>query len=136
MSDFFKHMEQEPISFSVGTGSGKIIFHMRVISVAEELKLRQRWTALTDEEKGEKNFEINVDALANYSIRNPVIEKQYTHDHDAAQDRVEQESLMKGSSPAEAVRNLFSTRSNHSERYAETAVRMWLLKLQLDASFL
>ncbi len=86
-----------------------ILFNLRMISITEENELRQKMFGLTDNEKAEKQYELNVALLVDYSINVEDTNK---------------------------IREYFSKWSVMKERIAEYAVRAYFLKLQPEVNFL
>lgn len=141
-----KDLSQENISFSVGFNNNPITFHLRMISVAEENKLRQRFTALSEDEKELKDYELNVDALAEFSINAPTIKKMMPVAEQPAEADENQEPKMEFQDvqltgitpglPGQVIRDYFADRTASKERIADFAVRAFLSRLTPDVSFL
>lgn len=96
-----------------------VTFHLRMIGIDEENKLRQKMFGLTEEEKAEKAYQNNVNLLAELSAKQPEIE-----------------GIFPDVTPSENVRAFFSERTVTKERLAEYAVRGYFVRLQPDISFL
>lgn len=123
---------EETIGVTV-TYKEPITFHLRMIGIDDENKLRQKMFGLTEEEKAEKSYQNNVDLLATLSELLPsglfpnkpkVISDDdttvYAEDFDT---------------PSEAVREFFAGRTVLKERLAEYAVRGYFVRLQPDVNF-
>jgi hypothetical protein len=115
-----RQIEQEPIKFEVSLGSTRIRLDMRMISVAEEQRYRQRLIDIKDDDSGAKEFRIYVDALVAFS--------------DGVCEVLDPEQ------PAgfvqEKIQVVFEDQNVITERIAKYAVSVFLAKLQPDVSFL
>lgn len=118
-----KQIEQDKITIKVTLAGKSATFPLRMISMAEEMQLRQRYTGLTDSsEKGsvsDQEWQINVDALKEFSLSGDV----------QVDDPAEK-------APHIPVAEFFHQRTPTKERMAEYAVRGFLSKLAPDVSFL
>lgn len=134
-------MTSETIGVTI-TYREPITFHLRMISIDEETKLRQRMFGLTEEEKAEKAYQNNIDMLADLSESVPTARRVVTTMEKRDGDKKEREyaeikevELVEGKSAAAAVREYFAEKSSLKERVAEYAVRGYFIKLQPEVSF-
>lgn len=116
-------MTPEKIGVTV-TYREPVTFHLRMIGIAEEEKLRQKMFGLTEDEMAEKSYQNNVDLLANLSIEHPTVII------DGKPEPYEFQNSEK-----EAVRSFFAERTVIKERIAEYAARGYFIKLQPDVNF-
>lgn len=109
-------MTPETIEVSVTFGA-KYTFFLRMIGLAEEQQIRQKSFGVADEEKAAKEFELNVQILADLSVTHPV------HSVDGGEN-----------SPVQLT-DLFAEKTPTSERIAYYAVRAYFLRLLPSESF-
>ncbi len=114
-------MFSETIEVSVTYGK-KLTFFLRMIGITEENALRQRAFGLSDEEKAEKEYQTNVDILAELSTKLP-------------DGMFEDGVIPKGPTDA-VIRTFFSDRNVVKERIAFYGVRGYFVRLQPEESFL
>lgn len=116
----------------IGFGDSKVIFHLRMISVAEEDAVQQKFNDIADSdtEKWQKQFEICRDALGEFSIEMP----QRLEKEKAEFKRVP--LVEKAETPQAAIDQFFKERTIENERVVRDAY--WLFKSQLasDSRFL
>lgn len=122
-------MNSETIGVKVTFGAESVQFHLRLISLAEEAKLREKLSDLTDTEREKVAYQNNVDLLASLSVKMPDGE-QFA----PAPESVE-EVQTEGKSPARAIQNYFKNRTVVKERIAEYAVRAFFIKLVPSIDF-
>ena len=103
-------------------GKEAVIFTLKILTVAEENKLRQRAFGKTEREAEEKAFETAVSALTEYSL-----ESAERHFIDEDGNEIKQ---------AVPVSQYFETRNPVTERIAHYAFRSYLLALQPSVDFL
>lgn len=122
-------MSAERISFSIGRGEEKIVLHLKMLSLAEEAEFLKRFADIADlgaSTKAEKEYQILVDSLADWSVASP--------------QKYEKEELVSlftdESTPADAVHKYFETRTVVKERLANAAVIAFRNALQPEVSFL
>ena len=113
-------MNSETIGVTV-TFREPVTFHLRMIGVAEENKLRQKMFGLTEKEQAEKAYQNNVDLLADLSEKLP--------------DGMYPDGTPKCPHP-EAIREYFKEKTVLKERLAEYAVRGYFIRLQPSVDFL
>jgi hypothetical protein len=122
-------VNNERISVKTKLGNEVAIFHLRMISSVEERELRQRYTDLKEDEKADKDYKINVDALAEFSVEVPQTE-------DDKGQFIPLVNFEKYGDPASAVREYFEQRGNVKERIANYAVIAFMNRLTPEISFL
>lgn len=110
-------MQTETIGVTV-TYKEPLTFHLRMIGIDAENKLRQQMFGLSEAEKAEKQYQINVDMLAHLTESDEQVLNVEGHFNSA-----------------EAVRSYFADKTVVKERIAEYAVRGYFVKLQPDVSF-
>lgn len=111
-----------------------ITFHLRMISIDEENKLRQKMFGLTEEEKAEKAYQNNVDMLADLSEKIPAgmfPNKPNTIAEDAPKTHYFEDFTK----PEVAVQSFFAERTVLKERIAEYAVRGYFVRIAPDVNF-
>lgn len=115
-----------------GYGDSRVIFHLRMISVAEEDSVQQKFNDISDSDtdKWQKQFEICRDALGEFSTEMP-----------QRLERVKGEFtrvplVEKAETPTAAIDAFFKERTIENERVIRDAY--WLFKSQLasDSRFL
>lgn len=89
-------------------------FFLRLISIDEENKLRQKAFGLKEEERAEKEYQINVDMLCDLSVMMP--------------EGIE--SIGNATSISDAIRDFFHQKTALKERIAFFAVRGFFLRIQ------
>lgn len=109
----------------IGYGESKVIFYLRMISVAEESELTDRFTAIADAdfEKWQKQFDVCKNALGEFSEQMP--------------ERLEKEKgefkkvplVDIAETPTAAIDQFFKERTIENERVIRDAY--WLFKSQL-----
>jgi hypothetical protein len=114
-------MTPETIKVTI-TYNSPITFHLEMVGITEENEIRQKFIALTDEEKSAgKEYELNVQVLADLSNQLP--------------DCLFPEGIIpKGLTP-DVIKNYFAAKTGFRERIAEYAVRGYLARLVPDISF-
>jgi hypothetical protein len=118
----------QKISLRVGYEGESLAFHLRMISMAEEQRYTQRFIDIVDsdpETKSEKEYQILVDAISNWSVEVP------TKKDVAGKD----EPIAEGT-PSEAIRRYFAERSDEKERILNTAYMSFKARLAPSVSFL
>ena len=120
-----------------------ITFHLRLIGLDDEAKLKQKMFGLTEAEKAEKAYINNIDLLADLSETMPTVrqlvttkEKRDGDDKEREYEEIKEVDLVEGLSPAGAVRSYFAEHTVLKERIAEYAVRAFFHKLSPDVSFI
>lgn len=134
--------EAETIKVTV-TYKESVTFHLRMIGIAEEEKLRQKMFGLTEDEKAAKSYQNNVDMLADLSEKMPTARRLVTTTEKRDGDKEEREyseikevNLTEAKTfPSGVVRDFFAERTVIKERIAEYAVRGYFVKLQPDVNF-
>jgi hypothetical protein len=125
-------MNSETIGVTV-TYREPVTFHLRMIGIAEEEKLRQKMFGLTEEEKAEKSYQNNVDMLADLSTQMPKgMFPNKPENVSDADDTIYAEDF---NIPILAVKAFFAEKTVIKERIAEYAVRGYFIKLQPDVNF-
>lgn len=119
------------VTMSVTYDDSKILFVLRVISVAEETKYASRFLTIpdsdSDERKAEQEYDIFVDSLATWAkerlmVLSPDGTKKplyFNEEHSAA----------------DSVREFFKDKDPIKERIAPALVGQYRLKLQPDVVF-
>jgi hypothetical protein len=98
-------------------GQETVIFTLKVLTVAEENKIRAATFGLSEAEQDEKGFDLMVNALDEYST--------------------EFAEIVRGDETQQMdVKKYFAERSAAKERIAHYAFRSWLLALQPSVDFL
>ena len=136
-------MSLETVGVTV-TFKEPVTFHLRLIGITEENTLRQKLFGLTEEQKAEKQYQLNVDMLADLSEAMPTARRLVTTTEQRDGDIEEKEyseikevPLTEAKTfPSGVVKDFFSERTVIKERIAEYAVRGYFLKIQPDVSFL
>jgi hypothetical protein len=121
-------MENEKISFKIGhpRGNEAITFHLRMISVAEDSKFLQKFIDLADDDaKTDKEYQIYVDALADWAVEMPMRSNGDGKDKPLGK-----------SDPQVAIKEYFAQRTPKKEWVADYAIRAFRSQLQPDVSFL
>ncbi|HEX8248967.1 MAG TPA: hypothetical protein VF599_12390 [Pyrinomonadaceae bacterium] len=126
-------MTSETIKVSVTYGN-TITFFLRMIGIAEESQLRQKMFGLTEAEKAEKQYQLNVDMLADLSVQMP--DGMFPNKPKELGPGTQPTYIENFSTPAEAVRAFFEEQSVTKERTAYFAVNAYLVRLQPEESFL
>lgn len=124
-----KQNKLKPIE--IGFGDDKVIFHLRMISVAEEDSVQQRFNDVADDfDKWQKEFEICRDAICEFSIEMP--ERLEKENGEFKKVALVEDTL----TPEEAIGKFFAERTVENERVIRDA--FWLFKRQLapEARFL
>lgn len=103
-------------------GSKTVIFNLKVLTVAEENKIRASTFGLTEKEQEEKGFENIVSALAEFSATNP---KKVIID---SEDGEREEEI--------TVRGFFAEKTPATERIAHYAFRSWFVAMTPSIDFL
>ncbi|MBX3288460.1 MAG: hypothetical protein KF855_03850 [Acidobacteria bacterium] len=126
-------MTDETLKITVTFGK-PYTFFLRMISIAEENKLRQKSFGLSDDERAEKEYDINVQMLKDlstdgpYGLFDPRPENLPANDETAYADSF--------TTPAERITAFFAERTILKERIAFYAVRSYFVRLQPSESFL
>lgn len=121
-------MTPETISFSVGYKHELPTFHLRMISMAEENAFNARFVDIADKDpaKDDKQYQIKVDALADWSVQMP------TRKEDG-----EDIPLMNGQpTPAATIKAYFAEKSTDKEWIAEFAIRALRIRTQPEVTYL
>ena len=123
-----KSDELKPIE--VGYGEDKVIFHCRMITVAEEETYDQKFNDIadSDSEKYAKQYDVCRSALGEFSSAPP--EKWVK-----AKGEKKKEALP-GETPTSAIDAYFKERTAKNERIIRTAFRLFKAQLDPDVSFL
>ena len=112
--------EDKPIEVSVSYGD-TITFFLKVIGIADERELRAKAFGKTDEESAKKEYQTNVDVLAELSVKCP--------------DGIFADGAIPKSIPAEIVKDFFAEKSAIKERIAYFAVQGYFTRLMPSESF-
>ncbi len=111
----------------IGFGESKVIFFMRMISVAEESEVQERFNEIADADfdKWQKQFEICKSALGEFSEAMPQrLEKE--------KGEFKKVDLVEGAeTPSSAIDAFFKERTPENERVIRDA--FWLFKGQLTS---
>lgn len=94
-----------------------VTMYLRVIGTKEENQMRQKLLAVSEDERAEKEYQINVNALADLAV---------------SPEGADQSALIS----AQAVNAFFAEKTVIKERIAEYAMRAYFVKLQPEVSFL
>lgn len=98
-------------------GSENVVFHLRLISIAEEKSVRDKFLTAKDDE----TFGINVDVLAQFSTSPPT---------------TEYEKNLPGESAEDAVRDYFADKGTVKQRIAQSVIGAFLMKQVPEIDFL
>jgi len=128
--------EIETIGVTV-TFKEPLTFHLRMIGINEEEKLRQKMFGLSEDEKAEKSYQNSIDLLASLSEEMPKgLFPNKPKDMNVLEQAKDEKTYIEDfSNPADAVRHFFQEKSVIKERVAEYAVRGYFIKLQPDVNF-
>jgi hypothetical protein len=126
------------ISIGASHGDEEIIFHLRSISVAEENRYTNRYTAISDldsdERRSEQEYEILTDSLASWSEKAPTIKNagaEVVSEDVPVAEGAETKALI----PADIVRAFFADRTPEKERTAQQVILQYRRKLQPKVVF-
>lgn len=128
-------MFSETIEVSVTYGT-KLTFFLRMIGISEENQLRQKAFGLSDDEKAEKEYQNNVDILAELSEKMPV--GLFPNKPEELPPGTAESGIIyieKFKTPRLAIEKFFAEKSVVKERIAFYAVRSYFLRLQPEESF-
>jgi hypothetical protein len=125
-------MTPETISIGVTLGS-KHVFHLRMLSMAEEQERRQQTFGLSETEVQASEYERNVNLLADLSEKMPG--GLFENTPEKSEDRKFVKYIEDFDSPAAAVRAFFETQTISKERIAYFAVRAFMVRLTPDIDF-
>lgn len=99
----------------VTIGKEKLTFHQQIINVRQEEKFRERFVALTEDEKDTKSFDLNVETLVKCQAEK--LEKCTLDDKgDEVKELVD-------------VKDYFAEKTVLKERFAEYAVRAFFASM-------
>ncbi len=114
----------------IGYGDEKVIFHLRMISIAEEETISRKFADLADStEKYQKEFEICKEALGEFSISMPQrLEK--------VKGEFVKKPLAEAETAAGAIDTFFKERTPEKERIVRDAYFMFKRLLSPDGRFL
>jgi hypothetical protein len=122
--------------YAIGASHGdeEIVFHLRSISVAEENRFTSRYSEIndldSDEKRAEQEYEIQTEAIANWSEKNPTVKRG------GKELQASDEGSLAGSdSPAAAVAAYFAERTNEKERTAQQVLLQYRRRLQPKVVF-
>lgn len=121
-------ISSDTVEVSVTYGS-RVTFFLRMIGIAEEQKLREKAFGLTDAERDEKEYQMNVDILADLSEKHPTGMLVEVGDGVLS-------DVPPAGTPAETIRDFFAEKTAVKERIAFYAVRGYFVRLQPSESFL
>jgi len=111
-------------------GSETVIFNLKVLTVAEENKIRASTFGLKDDEKEAKEYDNIVSVLSEHSAEAAHIPTLETVEVEGG--KTETKEVLKPIS----VREYFQNRTAAKERIAHTAFRAWMVALQPSYDFL
>ena len=106
------------IKLRAGFGNETAVFNLKVLTIAEENKLRAANLGLKEEELAEKEYELNVAALAEFSLSKVEV------------------VIAEGEKRELTVEQYFEKRTAASERIAQYVFRSWLIALSPTVDFL
>lgn len=115
-----------------GFGESKVIFHLRMISLAEQsaIELRFNDIADSDTEKWQKQFEITRSALGEFSSEMPQrLEKEHG-------EFVKKPLVEEAETPTVAIDKFFAERTIENERVLNDAYLLFRSQLSPSARFL
>jgi len=123
-----KSNELKPIE--IGYGEEKVIFHLRMISIAEEETTTRKFTDIADStEKYQKEFDICKEALGEFSVSMPQrLERE--------KGELVRRPLNNAETPGGAILQHFSERTAQNERIVRDAFFMFKQMLAPAARFL
>jgi hypothetical protein len=116
----------------IGYGDDKVIFYLRMISLAEEEDYNAKFNDITDSdtEKYQKTFDILKEALAEFSTQIPdKLEK-------VKGEFVKLPLIEKAESPLQAINEYFGQRTIENERVIRGAYNVFKSQLYPESSFL
>jgi hypothetical protein len=119
-------------SFKVGYGDDLVVFHPRMISLAEQTEAAQRFNDIADgdDQKYQKEFDIQIEAIAEWSNEQP----QRLVKEKAEFKRV---PLVEDSeSTLDALKRFFGDRTAENERVIRAAYNAFINQCAPDVSFL
>lgn len=120
----------EIVNIGVKHGSAEVVFHLRVISVAEENRYAARFLAIpdkdTEERKAELEYSIFVDSLAAWS-EEPLTARTESGDESLVYPGI--------NTPADSVKEFFKEKTPYTERIAPAVIGRYRMKLQPDVVF-
>lgn len=116
----------------IGFGDSKVIFYLRMISVAEEDSISQRFNDIADADtdKWQKQFEICRDALGEFSTEMP---------QQLEKERAEFKHVPlveKAETPSAAINAFFKQRTIENERVIRDAYALFKQQLSSESRFL
>ncbi len=119
-------------SFKVGFGEDQVVFHPRMTTIAEFDDIQQKLNDIkdSDEEKYQKQFDICIEALADWSSEAPqklVKEKGEFKRVDLVEN---------AESPLDAMKRFFAERSAENERVIREAYQLYLIQMRPTSDFL
>jgi hypothetical protein len=126
-------ISNDTVEVSVTYGT-KITFFLRMISIGEEQKLRQRAFGLKEEEKAEKEYWTNVEILKELSVKLPF--GLFPDRPDATDEGDERVYSNSYKTAAEAIDRFFEEKTVLTERIAHFAVRGYFVRLQPAETFI
>lgn len=116
----------------VGYGDSKVIFFMRMVSIAEQDEVEQKFNDIsdTDTEKWQKEFQICRDCLGAFSSEMPQrLEKEKG-------EFVRVPLVENAATPTDAIDKFFKERTIENERVVRDAYRLFKAQLSPDSRFL
>jgi len=124
-------MKPQIISFEIGYGNEMVAFRLGLIRVKEESDFIQRFVDIADDdvEKAEKEYQIFVDSLAQWSVEKP----QSVELIDGK--KVYTDLFPDAESPAASIRGYFGEKTVEKEWIADYAIRAFRGKLQPTVRF-
>lgn len=111
----------------IGYEDTKITFYLRMISVEEEERYIEKFAAIPDidPDRHTKRFEVYKDALGEFSLKPPTINKEGKNG-----------VLVKDASAVDAIQTYFKERSVENERIMRAAYVMFRSQLDPEVNFL
>lgn len=109
------------IGLSAKLGNEKATFNLKVLTIAEENRIRQSFLGLNDKEQEEKSFELTAAALTEFLIGD--IECSF----------IDADGNEKGTEVS--AKDFFADKTPSRERIADYAFRAWLVSLQPTVDF-
>jgi hypothetical protein len=119
-------------SFKIGYGDDQVVFHPRMASIAEfdDVQLKLNDIKDSDEEKYQKQFDICIEAIAEWSSETPqklVKEKGEFKRVDLVENP---------ESSLDALKRYFAQRTPEGERIIREAYQLFLVGMRPESSFL